>query len=69
MDIVATFMGPHAVPDEYKGCGDDYIDMVCEKMLPYVRENELAEYADIFTEYSVFNYEQSKRYLECAGAQ
>ena len=28
MDIVATFMGPHAVPDEYKGCGDDYIDMV-----------------------------------------
>ena len=34
MDIVATFMGPHAVPDEYKGCGDDYIDMVCEKMLP-----------------------------------
>ena len=68
MDIVATFMGPHAVPDEYKGCGDDYIDMVCEKMLPYVRENELAEYADIFTEDSVFNYEQSRRYLECAGA-
>ena len=68
MDIVATFMGPHAVPDEYKGCGDDYIDMVCEKMLPYVRENELAEYADIFTEDSVFNYEQSRRYFECAGA-
>lgn len=68
MDIVATFMGPHAVPDEYKGCGDDYIDMVCEKMLPYVRENELAEYADIFTEDSVFNYEQSRKYLECAGA-
>ena len=68
MDIVATFMGPHAVPDEYKGCGDDYIDMVCEKMLPYVRENELAEYADIFTEDSVFNYEQSRRYLECARA-
>jgi len=66
MDLVATFMGPHATPDEYKGKEDEYIDMVCSEMLPYVREHKLAEFADVFTEDSVFNYEQSKRYLQCA---
>lgn len=66
MDVVATFMGPHAVPEEYKGRGDEFIEMICEKMLPYVKEHDLADFADIFTEDSVFNYDQSKKYLECA---
>lgn len=66
MDVVATFMGPHAVPEEYKGKGDAFIEMICEKILPYVKEHDLADFADIFTEDSVFNYEQSKRYLERA---
>lgn len=66
MDVVSTFLGPHAIPDEYKGDGDGYIDMVCEKMLPYVKEHDLADYADVFTEDSVFNYDQSRRYLEKA---
>ena len=69
MDIVSTFMGAHAVPEEYKeqeGGADAFIDMVCEEMLPYVKERGLADYADVFTEDSVFNYEQSKKYLEKA---
>lgn len=66
MDIVSTFMGAHAIPEEYKDRGDAFIDMVCEEMLPYVKERELADYADVFTEDSVFNYEQSKKYLEKA---
>ena len=66
VDVVATFMGPHAIPEEYKEDPDAYIDEVCEKMLPYVKEHGLAEYADVFTEDSVFNYEQSRKYLEKA---
>ena len=66
MDIVATFMGAHAIPDEYKENADGFIDMLCEEVMPYVREHGLAEFADIFTEDSVFNYEQSKRYLQRA---
>ena len=66
MDVVATFMGPHAIPEEYKDDPDAYIDEVCEKMLPYVKEHGLAEFADVFTEDSVFNYEQSKKYLQAA---
>ncbi len=34
--------------------------MLCEELLPYVKEHGLAEFADVFTEDSVFNYEQSK---------
>lgn len=66
MDVVATFMGPHAVPPEYEGRGDEYIDMVCSEMLPAVKEDKLAEFCDVFCEDSVFNAEQSRRYLECA---
>lgn len=66
MDVVATFMGPHAVPPEYEGRGDEYIDMVCSEMLPAVKEEKLAEFCDVFCEDSVFNAEQSRRYLECA---
>ena len=69
MDVVATFMGAHAIPEEYKetdGGADEFIDMLCTQLMPYVKEHNLADYADIFTEDSVFNYDQSKIYLEKA---
>lgn len=68
MDVVSTFMGAHAVPEEYKGKEDAFIDMLCESVIPYVKEHELAAFCDVFTEDSVFNVEQSRRYLECAKA-
>ena len=66
MDLVATFMGAHAVPPEYKGRGEEYIDYLSREVLPYVAENHLAEYADVFCEDSVFDTDQSRRYLERA---
>lgn len=68
MDVVPTFMGPHAIPPEFEGRGDDYIDMVCDEMLPAVKEQGIAEFCDIFCEDSVFNAEQSRKYLEAAKA-
>lgn len=68
MDLVSTFMGAHAIPEEYQGRADAYIDMLCDSLLPYVKEKGLAEFADVFTEDSVFNYEQSKKYLQRAKA-
>lgn len=68
MDVVSTFMGAHAIPDEYKEDPDAFIDMLCEDVMPAVREQNLAEFADVFTEDSVFNCEQSRRYLERAKA-
>ncbi len=79
-DVVSTFLGPHAVPLEYREAepggnetpeqftraADRYMDVVINEMLPYVKEHDLADYADVFTEDSVFNYDQSRRYLEKA---
>lgn len=66
IDIVSTFMPAHVVEECWKGKEDEYIDLCCEKMMPYVKERDLAEFIDIFTEDSVFNVEQSRKYLECA---
>lgn len=66
MDVVSTFMGAHAIPVEYKDRADEFIDMLCDELIPYIKEHDLADFCDVFTEDSVFNYTQSKKYLECA---
>ncbi len=68
-DIVPTFMGAHAIPPEYEGRGDEYIDMMCNELIPEVRRRGLAEFCDVFCEDSVFDSAQSKKYLEAARAQ
>ena len=66
MEVVPTFMGAHAIPPEYDGRGDEYIGMCCEELIPEVRKQGLAEYCDIFCEDSVFNGEQSRKYMQKA---
>ena len=66
MDVVPTFMGAHAIPPEYEGRGDEYIDFLCEEVIPQVKKEGLAEFCDIFCEDAVFNAEQSRRYLQAA---
>ena len=65
MDIVSTFMPAHAVEEQWKGKEMEFIDL-CIEMMPVIKEKNLAEFIDIFTEDSVFNVEQSKVYLEKA---
>lgn len=66
MDVVATFMGAHAVPPEYKGNADGYMEFLCKELLPLVKEKNLADYVDIFCEEGVFDVEESRKYLEAA---
>ncbi|MBN2727565.1 imidazolonepropionase [Candidatus Mcinerneyibacteriota bacterium] len=60
--IVATFMGPHEIPPGETE--KSYMDKVCQEMLPRVRAEELAEFADIFVEKGVFSPESGKRYFK-----
>ncbi|KAA0944205.1 imidazolonepropionase [Sporosarcina sp. ANT_H38] len=64
IDLVPTFMGAHAVPTEYKGREDDYIDLVVDEILPAVAREQLAVFNDVFCEVGVFTPEQSQRILE-----
>lgn len=64
VDVVSTFMGAHAVPKEYKGNEEAFVDIVTQEMLPKVAEAGLAEFNDVFCEKGVFTPEQSRRILE-----
>ncbi|MEK5214339.1 imidazolonepropionase [Psychrobacillus sp. FSL H8-0487] len=64
IDIVPTFMGAHAVPSDFKGKEDQYVDLVVNEMLPRVAHDKLAKFNDVFCEVGVFTPEQSKRILE-----
>lgn len=64
IDLVPTFMGAHAVPAEYKGKEEEYVNLIIETMLPKVAEEKLAVFNDVFCEVDVFTPEQSKRILE-----
>jgi imidazolonepropionase len=68
VDVVSTFLGAHAIPPEYKGWGDDYIDDIIETVLPVVAKKELAGFCDVFCEKGVFSVEQSERLLRAAQA-
>ena len=64
MDIVATFMGAHLVPAEYKQDREAYIRLVCEEMMPAVKEQGIAKFCDVFCEADTFTVEESRRILE-----
>lgn len=63
VDISTTFLGPHAVPIEYKGRDRVFLDFLIEEVMPQVKQQELATFADIFTEAGVFTVEDSEYYL------
>lgn len=63
MDVVGTFLGAHAIPAEYKGRTDEFLDFVLNTVLPEVAEKKLAEFCDIFCEKDVFSVEHSRRLL------
>ncbi len=64
MDIVATFMGAHLVPAEYKANRAEYIRLVCEEMMPRVKEQGIAKFCDVFCEADTFTVEESRQILE-----
>ncbi len=66
VDIVPTFLGPHSVLPEYKGKEDEFIQFMIDDVLPKVKEENLAEFADIFCEKNVFTIEQSRKFLTAA---
>lgn len=66
VDIVSTFLGAHAVPEEYSGRTDDYVDFIIREVMPVVVQKGLAEFCDVFCEQGVFSIEQSRRLLLAA---
>ena len=66
LDVVATFLGAHAVPPEYQGRADAYVELMIDDMLPRVAALGLARQCDIFCEEGVFSIAQGRRLLAAA---
>ncbi len=62
--IVPTFLGAHAVPKEYKGRTEEYIEILINEMLPAAKGK--AVFCDIFTEKNVFEIDESRRFMQAA---
>jgi imidazolonepropionase len=69
IEFVPTFLGAHAVPDEFRNAPEQYASLVIHKMLPRVVEEQLAESCDIFCERGYFDITDSERILRAAQDQ
>ena len=59
VELAATFMGAHALPEEYRGRREAYIRLLCQEMIPRAAREGLAEFCDVFCETGVFTAEES----------
>lgn len=66
IDVYPTFLGAHAVPPEYEGRPDAWIDHLVEEVLPAVAAKKLARFADVYCDRNAFSLPQARRYLEAA---
>ena len=64
IDVIATFMGAHEVPSEFRSNRSAYVDLVVNEMIPAVAAERAAKWCDVFCETGVFTPEESARILE-----
>lgn len=67
--VRTTFLGAHALPAEYQGRQDAYIDFVCHEMLPAIAAEKLADSVDVFCEMIGFDLAQTERVFAAAAQQ
>lgn len=62
--IKATFLGAHALPEPYKSNKNGYLELIINKMLPKIKEENLADYIDVFCEKGYFSLEDTDKVIE-----
>lgn len=68
IEVRATFLGAHAVARDYIGRQKEYVDLVCEEMIPAVAAEGLADFVDVFCDRGFFTLEETERIIR-AGAR
>lgn len=67
VSLVATFLGAHEIPEEYREDRERYVELLLDEMIPAVAEQDIAGFCDVFCEPGVFTVEESRRILEHAA--
>src|ERR1700687_4987468 len=61
-----TFLGAHAVPPEYRGRSQEYVDLVCTEMIPAVAKRKLAQFVDVFCDRGAFRAAEAEQIFTAA---
>jgi imidazolonepropionase len=64
--VVPTFLGAHVVPPEYRGRSQQYVDLVCNEMIPAVAKRKLAKFVDVFCDRGAFTAKETDRIFKAA---
>ena len=66
VEFVPTFLGAHAIPEEFQSAPERYVSLVIDEMLPRIVEERLAEFCDVFCERGYFDIETCRKILGAA---
>jgi imidazolonepropionase len=64
--VVPTFLGAHAVAPEYRGRSQEYVDLVCNEMIPAVAKRRLAQFVDVFCDRGAFSAAEAAQIFTAA---
>ena len=68
IELISTYLGAHALPEEYKNDREGYLRLMTDTLIPKVAEEGLAEFCDVFCESGVFDAAESEEILKAAQA-
>jgi imidazolonepropionase len=63
VEVKSTFLGAHAIPEEYKNRRESYVDLVINEMIPVIVSEDLADYIDVFCDKGFFTVGDTERIL------
>ena len=66
IEFVPTFLGAHAIPEDFQSAPSRYVSLVVDEMLPQIANERLAEFCDVFCERGYFDLETSRKVLSAA---
>jgi len=66
IDLVPTFLGAHVVPDEHREDRENYINLLCDTLIPAIGKQQLARFCDIFVEQGAFSIKEARQILNTA---
>lgn len=64
--VVPTLLGAHVVPREFANCRGDYVNLICDQMIPQVARRKLAQFVDVFIERGAFTAKEGERIFRAA---
>lgn len=64
--VIATLLGAHVVPEEFRGRTQEYVEVVCGEMIPLVARRKLAQFVDVFTDRGAFTADDTEKIFDAA---